>query len=71
MPLLEAFKRYCLVTGIGQSFSCATYFFALYIVHSIFKYDTPWYIMPIFVGLGAFLAMFITFFGFKKFAFKV
>jgi putative flippase GtrA len=68
-PLLGAFVRYCMVCGVGFAVNWSAYALALAGAHGL-GLPTPAQSLPIFVAFGAGVAMFATFFGFKRFAFR-
>jgi putative flippase GtrA len=69
-PWLAAFLRYCLVCAAGLAVNWSAYAAALALVQEAGYRPTP-EMLPIFVAFGTGIAMFVTFFGFKRFAFKV
>jgi putative flippase GtrA len=69
-PWLAAFVRYCLVCAAGLAVNWSVYAAALALVQGAGYRPTP-EMLPIFVAFGTGIAMFVTFFGFKRFAFKV
>lgn len=68
-PWLEAFARYCLVCAAGLAVNWSGYAAALAGASSLGLHATP-EMLPIFVAFGTGIAMFVTFFGFKLFAFR-
>jgi putative flippase GtrA len=69
-PMLRAFLRYCLVCGAGLAVNWSAYALALSVaVRWLGAPATP-EMLPIFVAFGTGVAMFVTFFGFKLFAFR-
>lgn len=68
-PLLQAFLRYCLVCGAGLAVNWTAYALALGAAGRL-GLATPPETLPIFVAFGTGIAMFVTFFGFKLFAFR-
>ncbi len=69
-PLAQAFVRYCMVCAFGFCVSFLTYAAAL--KGALFLgFAVPAAYLPIFVAWGAGCAMFVTFFGFRRFAFKI
>jgi putative flippase GtrA len=68
-PLLGAFLRYCLVCGVGLAVNWCAYALALAGAVSTLG-PLPPEALPIFVAFGTGIAMFVTFFGFKRFAFR-
>ncbi len=69
-PWLSAFARYCLVCAAGLAVNWSAYALALALAGGAGVRVTP-EMLPIFVALGTGVAMFVTFFGFKLFAFRV
>jgi putative flippase GtrA len=69
-PWLPAFVRYCLVCAAGLVVNWSAYAAALALVEKAGFSPTP-EMLPIFVAFGTGIAMFVTFFGFKRFAFRV
>ena len=69
-PWLSAFLRYCLVCAAGLAVNWSAYAAALALAQEAGFRPTP-EMLPIFVAFGTGIAMFVTFFGFKRFAFKV
>ncbi len=69
-PWLSAFVRYCLVCAAGLAVNWSAYAAALALAGSAGIRVTP-EMLPIFVAFGTGVAMFVTFFGFKLFAFRV
>jgi len=67
--LLSAFLRYWLVSGLGLTVNWSVYALALKSAALVGAPTTP-EVLPIFVACGTGVAMFITFFGFKLFAFR-
>jgi putative flippase GtrA len=69
-PLLGAFVRYCLVCGVGLAVNWSAYALALAAWVALSGAPAAPETLPIFVAFGTGIAMFVTFFGFKKFAFR-
>jgi putative flippase GtrA len=69
-PWLSAFARYCLVCAAGLVVNWSAYASALALIGWAGYRTTP-EMLPIFVAFGTGVAMFVTFFGFKRFAFRV
>ena len=68
-PLLGAFVRYCLVCGAGLAVNWSAFALALAGAKAL-GLPTPDYALPVFIAFGTGVAMFVTFFGFKRFAFR-
>ncbi|MDE3175920.1 MAG: GtrA family protein [Pseudomonadota bacterium] len=68
-PLLRAFLRYCLVCGAGFAVNWTAYALSLWAAVELGLHVRP-EALPIFVAFGTGVAMFVTFFGFKLFAFR-
>ncbi len=68
-PLLRAFVRYCMVCGAGLAVNWSAFALAL-AAAGWFGLPTPDYTLPVFIAFGTGVAMFVTFFGFKLFAFR-
>jgi putative flippase GtrA len=68
-PLLGAFLRYCMVCGAGLVVNWSAYALALGAAGWL-GLPTPDYTLPVFIAFGTGFAMFVTFFGFKLFAFR-
>ena len=68
-PLLRAFLRYVVVCAAGLVVNYVVYALAL-AVASAAGIPTPPSTLPIFVAFGSGAAMFVTFFGFRFFAFR-
>jgi putative flippase GtrA len=69
-PLLGAFLRYCLVCGAGLVVNWSAYALALTAAIGLLGGPLRPETLPIFVAFGTGVAMFVTFFGFKVFAFR-
>ena len=69
-PLIGAFLRYCMVCGAGLAVNWSAYALALAGAKGL-GLPTPDYTLPVFIAFGTGVAMFVTFFGFKLFAFRV
>ncbi len=69
-PLLGAFLRYCLVCGAGFLVNWSVYALSLWLATSALALPVRPEALPIFVAFGTGVAMFVTFFGFKLFAFR-
>jgi putative flippase GtrA len=68
-PLVGAFVRYCLVCAVGLAVNWSVFALALAAAARL-GLPTPDYALPVFIALGTGVAMFVTFFGFKRFAFR-
>jgi putative flippase GtrA len=68
-PILGAFLRYCMVCGVGLAVNWSAFTLALAGAGWL-GLPTPDYTLPIFIAFGTGVAMFVTFFGFKLFAFR-
>ena len=68
-PLLRAFLRYVVVCAAGLVVNYVVYALAL-AVASAAGIPTPPSTLPIFVAFGSGAALFVTFFGFRFFAFR-
>ena len=68
-PLLVAFVRYCMVCGAGLAVNWSAFALALAAAGWL-GLPTPDYTLPVFIAFGTGVAMFVTFFGFKLFAFR-
>ena len=68
-PLLRAFVKYVMVCAVGFVVNYLVYVTALEVTPMLGVTVTPAFI-PLFVAMGAGVAMFFTFFGFKLFAFR-
>jgi putative flippase GtrA len=68
-PLLRAFVRYLMVCAAGLAVNYAVYVSAILTANLIGYAVTP-SILPLFVACGTGVAMFVTFFGFRLFAFR-
>jgi len=68
-PLVRAFLRYVVVCAAGLVVNYIVYAVALGLA-SAFGVSTPPSSLPLFVALGSGAAMFVTFFGFRLFAFR-
>ncbi len=69
-PWLSAFARYVLVCAAGLAVNWSAYAAALALAARAGLQTTP-EMLPAFVAVGVGVAMFVTFFGFKRFAFRV
>jgi putative flippase GtrA len=69
-PLMSAFLRYCLVCAAGLAVNWSAFALALSLAARMGSPTTP-EMLPVFVAFGTGVAMFVTFFGFKRFAFRV
>lgn len=69
-PWRQAFLRYCLVCAAGLAVNWSAYAAALASAQGAGYRPTP-EMLPAFVAFGTGIAMFVTFFGFKRFAFRV
>jgi putative flippase GtrA len=69
-PLIGAFLRYCMVCGAGLAVNWTAYALALGAVVGLLGGPASPETLPIFVAFGTGVAMFVTFFGFKLFAFR-
>jgi putative flippase GtrA len=67
---LAAFARYVMVCAVGLAVNYATYATALTTARIVGFPTTPGY-LPLFVAFGSGAAMFVTYFGFRRFAFRV
>jgi len=68
-PLIRAFVRYCMVCGAGLAVNWSAYALALAGANWL-GLPTPDYTLPVFIAFGTGVATFVTFFGFKLFAFR-
>jgi putative flippase GtrA len=68
-PLFRAFLRYCGVASVGLAVNYAVYSACLLLAPRIGIAVTP-AILPLFVAAGSAVAMFVTFVGFRFFAFR-
>jgi putative flippase GtrA len=68
--LLGAFLRYCMVCGVGLAVNWSAYALALAAAEKFLGSPMSPETLPIFVAFGTGVAMFVTFFGFKLFAFR-
>jgi putative flippase GtrA len=68
-PWLAAFARYCLVCAAALAVNWSVYAAALALAAWAGFHVTP-EMLPIFVACGTGVSMFVTFFGFKLFAFR-
>ena len=68
-PLIGAFVRYCMVCGVGLAVNWSVFALALAGAAGV-GLPTPDYTLPVFIAAGTGVAMFVTFFGFKLFAFR-
>jgi len=69
-PVLEAFVRYVMVCAVGLAVNYSAYAATLAVWGSL-NLPTPPAMLPLFVAFGSGIAMFVTYFGFRKFAFRV
>ena len=69
-PVLEAFVRYVMVCALGMAVNYAAYASALTLWGTLGLPASPG-ILPLFVAFGSGVAMFVTYFGFRIFAFRV
>ena len=69
-PLLGAFLRYCLVCGAGFLVNWSIYALTLWIAVDPLQLHVRPETLPLFVAMGTGVAMFVTFFGYKLFAFR-
>jgi putative flippase GtrA len=69
MPLVAAFVRYTMVCAAGLVVNYSAYVSAILIAEFLGFAVTP-SALPIFVGCGTGVAMFVTFFGFRFFVFR-
>ena len=69
-PWLSAFWRYCLVCAAGLVVNWSGYAAALAGAEAAGWRPTA-EMLPLFVAFGTGMAMFVTFFGFKRFAFRL
>ncbi len=69
-PLIGAFLRYCMVCGVGLAVNWSAYALALAAAVNFLGRPMSPETLPIFVAFGTGVAMFVTFFGFKLFAFR-
>ena len=68
--LLPAFVRYVMVCGAGLAVNYSVYALCIVMAPSVGLSATP-AMLPLFVACGSGVAMFVTFFGFRFFAFRV
>src|SRR5271170_4511654 len=68
-PLFRAFLRYCGVASIGLAVNYAVYSACVFLAPRIGITVTP-AMLPLFVAAGSAVAMFVTFVGFRFFAFR-
>ena len=68
-PLFRAFLRYCGVASVGLAVNYAVYSACIVLAPRIGIAVTP-AILPLFVAAGSAVAMFVTFVGFRFFAFR-
>jgi putative flippase GtrA len=68
-PLFRAFLRYCGVASVGLAVNYAVYSACVVLAPRIGIAVTP-AILPLFVAAGSAVAMFVTFVGFRFFAFR-
>ena len=68
-PLFRAFLRYCGVASVGLAVNYAVYSACVVLAPRIGIAVTP-AILPLFVAAGSAVAMFVTFVGFRSFAFR-
>ena len=69
LPMLTALARYILVCGAGAAVNYAVYAICLKLAPLADLAVTP-KILPLFVACGSLSAMFLTFLGFRSFAFR-
>ena len=69
-PWLSAFLRYCAVCAAGLVVNWSGYAGALALAHAAGFVPPPEF-LPVFVAFGTGVAMFVTFYGFKRFAFRM
>lgn len=69
-PMLRAFLRYVMVCAVGLAVNYAAYAIALW-VWGAFALPMAPQMLFVFVAFGSGVAMFVTFFGFRLFAFRV
>lgn len=69
-PLMSAFMRYVMVCAVGLAVNYAAYACALTIWGALGLPMAP-QMLFVFVAFGSGVAMFVTFFGYRMFAFKV
>ena len=68
-PVFRAFLRYCGVASVGLAVNYAVYSACVVLAPRIGIAVTP-AILPLFVAAGSAVAMFVTFVGFRSFAFR-
>jgi len=68
--LLDAFIRYVMVCAVGLAVNYAAYALSLTAWSALGLPVSP-LILPLFVAFGSGVAMFVTYFGFRRFAFRV
>jgi putative flippase GtrA len=68
-PLFRAFLRYCGVASVGLAVNYAVYSACVVLAPRVGIAVTP-AILPLFVAAGSAVAMFVTFVGFRFFAFR-
>lgn len=68
-PLLRAFRRYVLVASAGLAVNYAVYSACVALAPAAGLPVSP-AILPVFVAIGVGVSMFVTFLGFKLFAFR-
>jgi len=69
VPLLRAFRRYLLVASAGLAVNYAVYSACVLLAPAAGIQVAP-AVLPIFVAVGVGVSMFVTFLGFKLFAFR-
>jgi putative flippase GtrA len=69
MPLLQAFIRYVMVCAAGLAVNYVVYVSTILLAEACGFAVTP-SMLPLFVACGTGVAMFVTFFGFRLFAFR-
>jgi putative flippase GtrA len=68
-PFWRAFARYWLVASAGLAVNYAVYLVCVQLA-PVFRIPVTPAILPLFIGAGAGVAMVVTFFGFRLFAFR-
>jgi putative flippase GtrA len=68
--LADAFVRYVMVCAVGLAVNYAAYACAL-AIWAVLRLPQSPAILPLFVAFGSGVAMFVTYFGFRRFAFRV
>ncbi len=69
-PLLEAFVRYVMVCAAGLAVNYAVYVSCLAVGYML-NLGAETALLPLYVAAGSGVAMFVTYFGFRFFAFRV